>query len=83
MKLGGEYRLRNLGRRQWQKLAKEVRLNPEQVVERVAKLSAELPEQAVEVGRRLSREGLKHPILSRIVTELTKRADQCRKLLGL
>lgn len=82
MKLGGEYRLRNIGLRQWQKLAKEVRLDPEQVVERVSRLAAVLPESAVEVRQHLVQKGLKHPILDRIVGELSKHASQCRKLLG-
>jgi serine/threonine-protein kinase HipA len=83
MKLGGEYRLRNIGRRQWQKLAKEVRLNPEQVVEKAARLAAELPERAADVRQRLRQEGLKHPILDKLVEGLTNRAGQCRKLIGL
>jgi len=82
MKLGGEYRLRDIGLRQWQKLAKEAGLSSEEAVTKAAGLAAALPERATETGKRLTRGGLKHSIISRLIAELTTRAVQCRKILG-
>lgn len=82
MKLGGEYRLQNIGRHQWQKLAKEVRLDPEEVIHRVAAMADAIPANAAEVAGRLKKEGLTHPILPRLEKKLAVRAAHCRKLLA-
>jgi serine/threonine-protein kinase HipA len=82
MKLGGEYRLQNIGLRQWQKLAKEVRLDPEEVIHRVAAMADAIPANAAKVAGRLKKEGLTHPILPRLEKKLTLRAAHCRKLLA-
>jgi serine/threonine-protein kinase HipA len=82
MKLGGEYRLQNIGLRQWQKLAKEVRLDPEEVIRRVAATADAIPAQAAEVAARLKKEGLTHTILPRLEKKLAARAAYCRKLLA-
>src|SRR5271154_3387933 len=65
MKLGGEYKLWEIGVRQWQKLAKEVRLDEKEVLERVAAMAAAIPEQVAQTAARMREEGLKHAILGR------------------
>jgi serine/threonine-protein kinase HipA len=81
MKLGGEYRLHEIGRRQWQKLAKEVRRDPDSVIARVVVLADMVAERAPDVAKQLHQEGLKHPIIGRLVKTLTDRAKHCQKLL--
>jgi len=80
MKLGGEYRPQNIGLRQWQKLAKELRLDPGDVIRQVAVMAEAIPDHVVKVGKNLKKEGLAHPILPRLEKALTARAAQCRKL---
>jgi serine/threonine-protein kinase HipA len=82
MTLGGEYRLKYIGRKNWEALAREVRLKPAEVVARVAALAQELPGQAEEVSRRVRREGLKHRIVARLEEAIAKRARECAKLLS-
>jgi serine/threonine-protein kinase HipA len=81
MKLGGEYRLRNLTRRNWEKLAKELNLDPDATVERVDGFAALLLDQLPHVKRQITEEGLKHPILLRLLDSLGPRATECRKIL--
>jgi serine/threonine-protein kinase HipA len=81
MKLGGEYRLQEIGLRQWRKLAVELRLQAEQVIGRVLAIADAISGQVGEVTRRLRKEGLTHPILGRLEKALTARAAHCRKLL--
>jgi serine/threonine-protein kinase HipA len=81
MKLGGEYRLQEIGLRQWRKLAAEVRLDPQQAVSRVVEMANAISDRVGEVVRRLKKEGLTHPILGSLEKELTKRVAHCRKLL--
>lgn len=80
MKLGGEYRLQNIGLRQWQRLAKEVRLDPDEVINRVVAMADALPDQAAAVGKALKKEKLTHRLLARLEKKLTVRTAQCRKL---
>jgi serine/threonine-protein kinase HipA len=83
MKLGGEYRLRAVGPRQWHKLAAEFRLDPARVRDRVRELAAAVPDAAEAVRRRARESGLRHPIVSRLAEVLTKRAKQCGSLVSL
>jgi serine/threonine-protein kinase HipA len=83
MKLGGEYRLNNIGLRQWQKLAKETHRDPESTIARVGALAGKLSAKVPEIVERLIREGLKHPILGRLRESLTQRAVHCKKLLRI
>jgi hypothetical protein len=80
MRLGGEYGLRNIGRRQWQKLAAELRLDPEPFFARAAAMADAIPDHASRVGHQLGDEGLRHPPLTRLRDRLTARALECRKL---
>lgn len=80
MRLGGEYRLRNIGRRQWQKLAAELRLVSEPFFARVAVMAEAIPDHAGRVTQQLGNEGLRHPALTRLRDRLTARALECRKL---
>ena len=81
MKLGGEYRLHDIGLRQWQKLAKEVRRDPESVIGRVVTLADMVSDRVPEVAQQLAGEGLKHPILGRLSKGITERAAHCKRLL--
>ncbi len=81
MKIGGEYRLHDIGLRQWQKLAKEARVDVAALIARVQELGGMIAEYAPKVAAELRREGLKHGILGRMVKGLVERAEQCRKVL--
>jgi serine/threonine-protein kinase HipA len=81
MKIGGEYRLRAVGPRQWQKLAAELRLDPAKVRDRVRRLATAIPDAAHTVSRRARESGLRHPIVVRSAEVLAKRAAQCAAAL--
>lgn len=81
MKIGGEYRLRNIARRHWEKLAAELRIDPDGMIERVDGLAERLPDNVSRIRRRAADDGLKHPIIPRLADALTRRAAECRKIL--
>jgi serine/threonine-protein kinase HipA len=81
MKIGGEYRLHDIGLRQWQKLAREVRRDADSVIARVGALADLVSARIPEVIQQLAGEGLKHPILERLSKGLTERAAHCQKFL--
>jgi serine/threonine-protein kinase HipA len=81
MKIGNEYRLRNIGVYHWRKLAQELHVDPEIIIPRIDNIGQELTAQIPEVVRRVRRDGLKHTIVNRLAKALTNRIIACRRLL--
>lgn len=82
MKLGGEYRLKYITRRNWEALAKEVRLPVEEVIGKVRELAREIADLAAETASRVKQEGLKHQIIGKLKDGIAERAGECAKLLS-
>ena len=81
MKLGGEYRFRNIHLRHWQKLAEELGLDPGELVHRVDEIAGQTVDYVPDVRRRVTEEGLPHPIVARLADALVARAAACRAIL--
>ena len=81
MKLGGEYRFRNIHLRHWQKLAEELGLDPGELVHRVDEIARQTVDYVPDVRRRVTEEGLPHPIVARLADALIARAAACRAIL--
>ena len=82
MSIGGKYRLREVGRRQWQKLAGELGLGDEAVRARVLRMAEALPDASADVLRAMRRERLRHPVLGKLELRLPERAKRCAAALG-
>lgn len=83
MKIGGQYQLHDIGIRQWQKLAKEARIDADELIERLRTIAQRLPDEVSAICATAREEGLKQPVIDRLASELAKRADECRKTLTL
>jgi serine/threonine-protein kinase HipA len=82
MKLGGEYRLRNIRLYHWRKLAEELHVNPDVVIQRVDEFVEQLADDHVpDIRRRMTEDGLTHPVIARLADALILRAAACRKIL--
>jgi serine/threonine-protein kinase HipA len=81
MKIGGEYRLRNIRPYHWRKLAGELRIDPDKTMQRVSGFSARLADHISAVKRQMTKEGLDHPVIARLADDLTERAAACRRIL--
>ena len=81
MKLGGEYRFRNIQLRHWRKQAEELRVDADELVRRIDDMARQLAEHVPEIDRRMTEEGLTHPLIHRLAVRLTARAAACRKVL--
>jgi serine/threonine-protein kinase HipA len=77
MRVGGEYRLRDIGPRQWQRLAVELRLDGNALLERIHDLARALPDYVTSIGRVAEQEGLDHPLIARLSDALIERARHC------
>jgi serine/threonine-protein kinase HipA len=81
MKIGGEYRLRNIGLRHWQKYAADLRLQEGWLIERIRAMAASLPDHAATIQNELETAGLLHGTITRLARRLKARASSCQKLL--
>jgi serine/threonine-protein kinase HipA len=81
MKIGGEYRLRNIRPYHWRKLAAELKLDPEATLRRVSDLAAQLADHVTDVKKEMMKEGLKHPIILRLAEPVTQRAAASHKMI--
>jgi len=82
MKLGGEYRSRNIQLRHWRGQAEELGINPAELVQRVDDLANQVADYVPYIERSMTEEGLAHPLIHRLAARLTARAKACRKILG-
>ena len=83
MKIGGEYRLRNIGLRHWQKLATELRLDEEKLIDRIRAMAEAMPDQAEAIQKQIEGEGLSHVTITRVCKRLATRTVACQKMLQL
>jgi len=81
MKVGGEYKLGLIGLRQWQKFARETRLNADELIGRLKSMAAQLPDESTDVRARAQAEGLDKAIIDRLTARLIERAGECERAL--
>jgi serine/threonine-protein kinase HipA len=81
MKIGPDYRLRDIGPREWKRLAESVRVDPEGLLGRIQAMTARLPDEATSLRARLRSEGVTHDVIDRLAERLAARAGDCRKIL--
>jgi serine/threonine-protein kinase HipA len=81
MKIGGEYRLSNIGLRNWQKLATELRLDEAALIDRVRAMTKTLPDTVTDVQGTTEGEGLSHETISKLADRLKTRAATCLRVL--
>jgi serine/threonine-protein kinase HipA len=82
MKIGGEYELSQIGLRQWQKFARETRVNVDQLIEPMVIMAKQLPDEVNAARLRTQKEGLDHVIIERLAAQLIERAHGCRRALS-
>ncbi|HLG42998.1 MAG TPA: HipA domain-containing protein, partial [Planctomycetota bacterium] len=81
MRIGSKYRLEEIRRRQWEELARELKLDGAGVVARIASMADRAPEAAAEIRDRLVSREAGHPIVARLAKLISDRARHCARLL--
>ena len=82
MKIGGEYKVSQIGLRQWQKFAREVRADVGRLVEVLISMAKQLPDEVTAARSRAREEGLDNALIERLATQLIDRAQECQRSLG-
>lgn len=81
MKIGGEHRLRDIGIRQWRKLAAELRLDEARLIARIAEMAEEIPDALADIREATRRDGLNQPVVEKLEAALVGRARYCAGLM--
>jgi serine/threonine-protein kinase HipA len=83
MKIGGEYRLRNINLKDWHRLAEDVRVDAEPFLERIKAIAVALPDHVASIQKQVEGEGFTHPTITRLAARLKNRARICQTDLGV
>lgn len=82
MKIGGEYRLRDIGRLQWREQAKILHMDETAVIDRLTEMAHQLPDAIADIRATAHREGLEQSVLEKLETRLIERAKACQHILS-
>jgi serine/threonine-protein kinase HipA len=82
MKIADRYRMNEIRRGDWLKLAEQLGLDSEPLLERIVHMAEAIPDLAPEVGAELKHAGLADPVIDRLVTRLVGRARSYLKRIG-
>ena len=74
MKIGDEYRLRYIGLSDWRKLATTIRVDGDQLIDRLRAMALELPDRLSDEIKVMQQAGLNHQIITKLGKILPERA---------
>ncbi len=81
MKIGSEYRIREISARHWRSLSQDMGLDPEEVMERILRMIERMLDVVERVGRRMEDEGIGHETVTRLIALIPIHAEECRTRL--
>lgn len=81
MKIGSKYLMTEIGLRDWQRFAAELRLNFSDYHAELTRMADRIPDEAAAARDAARGEGLRHKILDSLVDALAKRARACGRIL--
>jgi serine/threonine-protein kinase HipA len=77
MKIGGDYKVSQIGLREWQKFARETHLDADKVRAALVDMAEQLPDFVTAVQAQVKKDGLNNAIVGRLATQLIIRAKNC------
>ena len=77
MKIGGEYEIRQIALRHWQRLAAEARLDADELPHDIRTMAKRLPDEVQRARAMAQEEGLEHKLIERLADALIERAIAC------
>ncbi|MDP2378391.1 type II toxin-antitoxin system HipA family toxin [Reyranella sp.] len=81
MKIGGDYKLDQISLRQWQKFAREMRLDADAFLARLTLMAKQLPDEVSTARERARGQGLDVPVIERLAAQLVERSRDCQRML--
>jgi serine/threonine-protein kinase HipA len=81
MKIGSEYRLRRIGKHEWESCARELRIPSKELLERIRQMAARIPLAAERTAHHLVKDGINHPVIPGLVEGLLAHCRKCTEIL--
>lgn len=81
MRIGGKYRVNEIGLRDWLRFADEISVGPDFVRGAIARILDGLPDAANTVRKAAQREGIRHGVVSQLADAIAKRARSLARQL--
>ncbi|MEL6364984.1 MAG: type II toxin-antitoxin system HipA family toxin [Pseudomonadota bacterium] len=82
MKIGGEYKVRDIGARQWGKFADAIGMAEDAVRGEATEIVSQLTDAIDRVANQMRSDELNHPIIQKLVGALAERLERCRRVLN-
>ncbi len=82
MRIGRDYRLRDIAGREWRRLAGDVRLDADALLDRVNDIAERIPDESAAVRDEMLSQGLHHTGIGRLADRMAARAEKCGKDLS-
>lgn len=82
MKIGSHYRIREIRSRDWAKLARELRISPGEIVDRIGDMADRISVGTRVIAESLKREGINHPVVDTLAASLPLHVEERLRLWG-
>ena len=76
MKVGSHYRIQEICSRDWSKLARELRLSPSVMIDRIGDMADQISIAASAVAASLEKESTTHPVVQTLAASLPRHAEE-------
>jgi len=76
MKIGSHYRIQEIRSRDWSKLARELRISPGEIVDRIGKMADRISVGTRVIAESLKKEGINHPVVDTLATSLPLHVEE-------
>ena len=82
MKIGSKYKIKDIARRHWESCARELGIRAPRMLEQLATMTDLLPDAATRTAHSLEQNGIKHPVVGRMIDQLGPHLRACREQLA-
>ncbi len=83
MKIGGQYLISRIGRREWEKFAKEHRLDKDKLMEVIQSMAGILPSIAEKLDQEMRQQGISNDTTHSLAQSLSGRCKECLSQINL
>ena len=80
MKVGDEYKLQDIGVKQWKDLAGQIKTPEDKVIQQAASMVDNMPDACATVREILARQQLTHPVIDKTSAAISARAEQMKSI---
>ena len=77
MKIGNQYKLAQIGPREWKKAASELRCDEAATRARIVELATLIPDTVEQIRRDMKNQGITHDVLARLAASMQERCAAC------